>query len=108
MITKKLNFNSENAPRYEIIYNHLNFDSMVKSKMFVYTMHKSYITYNFESFCDVKKFITLVPCHINKQKLNEKKHNGFLYVLLFHFKVVCSCKKIIMPLKLTNWKKIYI
>jgi hypothetical protein len=75
--------------------------------MFVYTMHTSYITYNFESFCDVKTFLILVPCHINKQKLNEKKHSGFLYVFLFHFKVVCYCKKIIMPLKLTKWKKRY-
>lgn len=70
----------------------------------------SYITYNLELFCDANTPILLVPCHLHKQKLNEKKHNAlFIYVIFLNFKVVFKMKnKIIMLLCLRNKNKTWL
>jgi hypothetical protein len=45
-----------------------------------YTHLSSYITYNLEPFCDTKTHVCLVPCHIQKQKLNEENTMFFSYM----------------------------
>ncbi len=47
----------------------------------------SYIKYNLELFCDANTLILLVPCHLHKQKLNEKKHNALFIFVIFKKKI---------------------
>jgi hypothetical protein len=42
--------------------------------MVVYTIYSSISQIDLELFCDAKTPMLFVPCHVHKQKLNEKKN----------------------------------